>query len=177
MPEQLNLTPVELAGLERYADPNRHDSVHGLTRQSLRRKGLIEERPRGGWKVTAAGRRVLGQRLAELPRQDAAARVRSENYASRAARESVRGGPLPPVRRLSPTSAHAAIGRIVMAMFELLDMTSPDELQRVVLSLIPVTLAKSEVPALCDAMRAAGAVKAADTIEQAFDMGALERLQ
>lgn len=87
---------------------------------------------------------------------------------------SVRGGKLPPVRRTSPTSAHATIGRILMALLEVLDMTDPDRVQRIMLELVPPSLATSEIPALCAALRSAGAAALADHIHAAFDMGALE---
>lgn len=79
---------------------------------------------------------------------------------------TVRGGKLPPVR----TSAYATIGRTLMALLELLDMTDSDELQRVLLALIPNRLAKAEVPPLCAALRAAGAAALAQTIEQTFPL-------
>lgn len=70
--------------------------------------------------------------------------------------------------------AHATIGRILMALFEVLDMTDKDRVQRILLELVPPSLASSEVPPLCAALRTAGAAALADHIHAAFDMGGLE---
>ena len=64
--------------------------------------------------------------------------------------------------------AHGTIGRILMGMLDVLDMTDPAALRGLVVLLIPPSLAASEVPALCEALRVGGSAKLAKHIEEAF---------